>query len=395
MGPVDVLDVVLIVLLLLSVVRGVRLGAAVQVLSFGGFWGGLLIGALIAPRLSRLVQSNTAKVVVVLVVVFGAAALVGGVGRQLGFRAFSFIRRIHLGLADSAIGAGVAAAATLLAAWVVGTMLSTLPFTGLTSQIDQSVILRGVTRALPPAPDIFSRVQQVLTKHGFPQVFAGIAPSLAGPVTTAGPSYVQSAVAAAGRSTVKIVSQGCGEILEGSGFLVAPGLYVTNAHVVAGTTRTHLEFGNDFPEPATIVYFDPNFDLALLRAPTLPGMGPPLTIDPTDVNRGQQAAVLGFPEGGPFNAQPAGVDQLFLAQGRNIYGAGLTSRYVYELTAIVRPGNSGGPLVEANGTVIGVVFSTSATNPDIGYALASPGVLSRVQANESDTTPVGSGACAG
>jgi S1-C subfamily serine protease len=84
-----------------------------------------------------------------------------------------------------------------------------------------------------------------------------------------------------------------------------------------------------------------------------------------------------------------------LAQGRNIYGAGLTSRYVYELTAVVRPGNSGGPLVEANGTVVGVVFSTSATNPQIGYALASPGVLSRVRANESDTTPVGSGACAG
>ncbi|HVA44656.1 MAG TPA: serine protease, partial [Acidimicrobiales bacterium] len=98
--------------------------------------------------------------------------------------------------------------------------------------------------------------------------------------------------------------------------------------------------------------------------------------------------------GGNFNAQPAGVRQLFLAQGRNIYGTGLTNRFVYELQAIVRPGNSGGPLVEPSGLVIGVVFSTSATDPNVGYALASPSVLSRVQSNASDTTPVSTGSCA-
>jgi S1-C subfamily serine protease len=201
-------------------------------------------------------------------------------------------------------------------------------------------------------------------------------------------------VSSAWRSTFKVVSQGCGEILEGSAFLVAPNTYVTNAHVVAGTYSTQLEFENDAPVRARVVYFDPNFDLAILRAPGLAGSGPPLSLDTADVNRGQVGAVLGYPGGGNFDAEPAGVRELFLATGRNIYGTGLTNRYVYELQAKIRPGNSGGPLVEPDGTVIGVVFSTSATDPNVGYALASPSVESRLAANRNDTAPVSTGACA-
>ncbi|MHB1444750.1 MAG: MarP family serine protease [Acidimicrobiales bacterium] len=390
----DVLDIIILVLFVLSLVRGVRLGAAMQVLSFGGFWAGLIIGALIAPSVAGLFSNPVARLVAVLVVVFGCAGLVGTVGRQLGMRAYGFIRRVHLGPPDAAIGAVVAGVATLLVAWAVAGMVKDVPAPQLDRQISDSAVLRQLNDALPPSPQFFSRIEQLLNTHGFPQVFAGLTPTSAGPVRAAGPASVQEAVANAGHSTVKIVSQGCGEILEGSGFLVAPGLYVTNAHVVAGTYSTQLEFQNDTPVKARIVYFDPNFDLALLRAPELPGLGAPLRLDGSDVSRGQVAAVLGYPGGGNFNAQPAGVRQLFLAQGRNIYGTGLTSRYVYELQAVVRPGNSGGPLVEPSGLVIGVVFSTSATNPDIGYALASPSVVSRVQANASDTTPVSTGACA-
>ena len=394
MCPVDLLDIVIIVLLVLSLVRGVRLGAAMQVLSFGGFWIGLVIGALIAPRAAAIFASPFSKLLVVLVVVFGCAGLVGTVGRQLGMRAFQFIRRIHLGPADAAIGALVAGAATLLVAWAVAGMVRDVPAPSLVRQISGSAVLRRLNQTLPASPQLFSRIEQLLNTHGFPQVFANLAPTSAGPVQAAGPASVQEAVANAGHSTVKIVSQGCGEILEGSGFLVAPGLYVTNAHVVAGTYSTQLEFENDVPVKARIVYFDPNFDLALLRAPTLSGLGAPLTIDKSDVSRGQVAAVLGFPGGGNFTAQPAGVRELFLAQGRNIYGTGLTNRFVYELQAQVRPGNSGGPLVEPDGLVIGVVFSTSATDPKVGYALASPTVLSKVQANAGDTASVSTGSCA-
>ena len=158
--------------------------------------------------------------------------------------------------------------------------------------------------------------------------------------------------------------------------MVAPGEVVTNAHVIAGIPRPQVEDGAGF-HPTTVVYFNPSFDLAVLRVSGL--SEPPLTLDPTDVGRGTQAAVLGYPGGGSFTADPAGVMAEFEAEGRDIYGQGLTLRSVYEIQALVRPGNSGGPLVEPNGEVIGVVFSRSTTNADVGYALASPGVLSRVQ----------------
>ncbi len=126
-----------------------------------------------------------------------------------------------------------------------------------------------------------------------------------------------------------------------------------------------------------MVSFDPSYDLAVLRVNDL--SEPALPLDSSTVSRGTQAAVLGYPEGGPFDVVPAGVMDEFQAQGRDIYGQGLTEREVYELQAVVRPGNSGGPLVEPDGEVIGVVFSRSTTNNDVGYALTSPGVLAEVQ----------------
>jgi S1-C subfamily serine protease len=258
--------------------------------------------------------------------------------------------------------------------------------------ITGSAILRRIDSVLPPAPTVFSRIEQLLNTRGLPQVFAGLTPPSLGPVTPAGPPVVRAAIAHAGTSTVKIVSRGCGEILEGSGFVVGPDTIVTNAHVIAGTTSIEVEDTKGV-QPATPIWFDPNFDLAVLRTPG-PLAGHVLTIDPGNVPRGTQAVVLGFPEGGNFDAEPAGVRQQFQAQGRNIYGTGLTVRSVYEVQALVRPGNSGGPLVLSDGTVIGVVFSTSANQADIGYALASPEVLKEVRSAERADTPTGTGSCA-
>ena len=389
----NLIDVALIVLVALSLVRGVRLGAAMQVLSFGGFWLGLLIGAVLAPSVANLFSSKFAQAVAVLVVVFGLAGILGGVGRQLGVRAWHLIRRFHLGPADSGVGAVVAAVATLLAAWIVANMLANTQLGQVTRAINGSAILRRIDQVLPPAPTVFSRIEQLLNTNGLPQVFAGLTPQSAGPVQVAGTPFMRAAIASAGPSTVKIVSQGCGEILEGSGFVVAPNLVVTNAHVIAGTTSIHVE-DSARAQSAVPIWFDPNFDLAVLRTPGAVA-GRPLTIDADNVDRGTQAAVLGYPEGGPFNPQPAGVRDQFNAQGRNIYGTGLTLRSVYEVQALVRPGNSGGPLVLSNGEVIGVVFSTSATQSGIGYALASPQVLKEVQSAERTGAPTGTGACAG
>jgi len=165
---------------------------------------------------------------------------------------------------------------------------------------------------------------------------------------------------------------------------------VTNAHVIAGIPHPVVEVGNNLLQ-TTVLSFDPSFDLAVMRVRGIDG--PPLALDPDKASRGVQAAVLGYPGGGPFEVQPAGVMAEFEAEGRDIYGQGLTVRDVYEIQAIVRPGNSGGPLVQPDGQVIGVVFSRSTTDGDIGYALASPGVLARVTKAENLSHAVGTGPC--
>lgn len=390
-GGFDWIDWVLIALAIVAAVRGLRLGAAVQVLSYGGFWLGLVVGALVAPLAVGQVRSQTGKAAVSLVVVFGVAAVLGAVGRGVGARLWRVLRKVHLAMADAGLGLGVAVVATLLACWLAATILIQGPSSRLAAAIANSRILTTMDRVLPPAPSVFNRIRGFVNTSGLPQVFAGIAPGTAGPVVVASGPAVQRAVQAAGPSMVMVVGQGCGQIQEGSGFVVAPGLVVTNAHVVAGIPDPVVVDRQGGHHPATAVLFDPRFDLSVLRAPGL--TEPALHLDSSDVPRGTQAAVLGYPEGGPFTAVPAGVIQLFDATGPDIYGQGSTLRPVYAIQAQVRPGNSGGPLVEPNGEVVGVVFSKSVSTPDLGYALASPRVATEVGKAEAHPTHSGTGAC--
>ncbi|HEX3947004.1 MAG TPA: MarP family serine protease, partial [Acidimicrobiales bacterium] len=260
----------------------------------------------------------------------------------------------------------------------------------LSSAIQGSDVIKVVDDVMPPPPGLFNHLQTFLNESGFPPVFADIAPPTATPVATPSGSEADRIGAAAEGSTVKVLGEACGYLQEGSGFVVAPGLVVTNAHVVAGETATEIVV-DDLTYPATPVLFDPKFDLAVLR--TRAPLGPPLALDPDEAGRGTQGAVLGYPENGSLVVGPAGVASSLTAQGRDIYNQGSVVRTVYQLDADVQPGNSGGPVVGADGTVIGVVFSRSTVDADVGYALASPAVLARVQQAESRSGPVSAGAC--
>ena len=210
-----------------------------------------------------------------------------------------------------------------------------------------------------------------LSAEGFPPVFAQLAPASAGPVALPGSAQLNQAVAPSGASTVKIVGDGCGQIQEGSGFVVGPGIVVTNAHVVAGIAHPMVQTGTNLL--ATIGRL-----LRPLLRPRRPAgrLGSTRRRWPSIPSRcpeGCRPPCSGIPGAGRSAASPAGVMAEFEAEGRDIYGQGLTVRNVYEIQATVRPGNSGGPLVQPDGEVIGVVFSRSTTNGDIGYALTSPG----------------------
>jgi S1-C subfamily serine protease len=195
----------------------------------------------------------------------------------------------------------------------------------------------------------------------------------------------------AAASTVKIVGVGCGGVLEGSGFVAGPGLVVTNAHVVAGIDGPVVE-DRGGRHPARTVLFDPDLDLAVLRTSGL--AGPALPLETSTVSRGTGGAVLGYPGGGPFRAGPAAVRRSFVAVGRDIYGRRTVPRAVYELEAAVRPGNSGGPVVVPDGRVIGVVFSRSLSQANVGYALVGGDVATRLRTAAARSAAVDTGACA-
>lgn len=387
----DLIDVLLLVAVALSAVRGIQLGASVQLGSYGGFWIGLFLGAIVAPVLVGPIHTPFWRTIASLVILFGTATILAGVGRKIGVRAWRSIRKVHMAPLDSGLGAAIAVVATLLGVWVIAGIAVNSPFTSLSSQVANSKIIRALDRVLPPAPSVFSRVQAFVNSQGFPSVFASLPPQLAGPVGLPDNSEVAQVVKEAAGSTVKIEGVGCGQIQEGSGFVVAPDLVVTNAHVVAGIANPFI-IDSHGQHKATAVLFDPKLDIALLRTQGL--NDPSLSVSTQTTYRDTQAVVLGYPGGGPLTYGPAGVMATFNATGRDIYGQGLTTRLVYEIEAIVRPGNSGGPLLNLNGQVIGVVFSRSTTNPNVGFALASPAVDQEILSGENSTQGVSTGACA-
>ncbi|MHB8594995.1 MAG: CvpA family protein, partial [Acidimicrobiales bacterium] len=152
-----------------------------QVLSFGGFWLGLFIGALLTPPIARHLHGNLSKTVVAAIVVFGMAGLVGGVGRLLGAHFSSLLQRLRLGPVDSAFGVAVAVFATLVATWLVASMLVSSRYTTLDAALQDSRIVRAMDSILPSPPAVFSRVESFLSAEGFPVVFTGLPPQTAGP----------------------------------------------------------------------------------------------------------------------------------------------------------------------------------------------------------------------
>lgn len=383
-------DLVVAVVVIAAIANGIKKGAAVQVLSFGGFWAGFALGSAVAPHLTPLVSGTLTKAVVSISVVFGGGSLMSAVGRFFGFRILGRIRETKLGTADSVAGAGISGVATLLIIWLTATMLSSVPVPEVTSAIHGSRIIRTLDSKLPPAPAAFAQVSRLLNAAGFPDVFAQLEPAPQGDVGLPDDPAVARAVAVAKASTVKIAGFGCGGIKFGSGFVVAPGLVVTNAHVVAGIRKPSVQ-DQAGTHRATPVYFDPQYDLAILRTKRL--RGKPLDLLRGVARRGQGVAVLGYPGGGPFTATPGAVMSSIDALGRDIYSRDLSRRNVYQLQAEVHPGNSGGPFVREDGTVVGVVFSASSFRPNISYALRSDDVARRVDQAAGNTASVDTGPC--
>lgn len=390
LNDVGWIDLVIVVLVVGAAVNGLRLGAMVQILSFVGFWVGLALGVGLALVLARPLGFGWGRVILTLLLCLGLGVAAGTAGGVLGAWGSITLKRMHLGAADAGVGAVIGALSVLLSAWLVAGFIVQAQAGWLTSAVGGSAVLRTVDSVMPPVPSALAEVQSLLSKSGFPSVFAGAVPPAANPAVEPSSTTAKQIAAPALGSVVKMLSPGCGGWVEGTAFVVAPGVLVTNAHVIAGVKSPAVLVGNR-SYAATPVVIEPGLDLAVLR--TDAPLGPALSFDLATAPRGTQGAAVGYPENGPQIATAAAVNGSFTAVGRDIYGGGLVTREVYELTARILPGDSGGPLLSAQGKVLGVIFSRSTIDDRVGYALTAQAIAQSVATGQTLRTAVSTGSC--
>jgi S1-C subfamily serine protease len=386
----NLLDVLLLVLLVVAGYTGYRRGFTLQAFGFGGLLIGLVAGVLVAPLLAGTMNSPAARAGAVALVVLAVAAIGNAAGWFVGMRARTKATS-RFGQADAVAGSAVAVVASLLAIWFLALNLANGPFPALSEEIRGSAVVRSLDAALPEPPSLLAQARRLFNRFGFPDVFAGIPPLPAEPVDPPTQAEARAAVDAAASSTVQVLGNACDLIQEGSGFVAADGYVVTNAHVVAGVDDPEIRTGAGGDESAETVMFDPALDIAVLHVATAPA--PPLPLATEALDSGTPGAVLGFPGGGPLTAHRAAVRRSFLAVGRDIYGRDQVDREVVELQTLVRPGNSGGPFVLADGRVGGVVFAASSSDEDVGYAIAAGEIDDALANAVGRTSEVDTGPC--
>ena len=370
----------------MGVANGFSRGFWLSLAQYLGLLLGVIVGAAAAPPLLDYlgISSPVARPLGgVLVLVIG-----GSLGSSIGFAAGQPIRhriireRVH-SLTDSISGAGLSAAAVLMMCWFLGVTFSNGPSPDLAVLLQRSTVLHALDSVAPRPPGFMTRVQNILANVSFPPVFAGLEPTLPGALPI--PSSVDTpGIKAAAQATVKVVGSGCGGLVTGSGFPIGNGLIVTNAHVVSGTSDHRIQTPAGSVFPATVVFFDPEVDIAILEVPDYSGA----TLQFAKGDRGTGGAVIGYPGGGPERVEPAVVDGAVTAEGRDIYNSGLVTRQIFVLQSIVRPGNSGGPLVDSEGRVLGIVFATSAGDPQQAYALTDQEIAGDLQKGQNSAAEV-------
>ncbi|HET8709403.1 MAG TPA: MarP family serine protease [Candidatus Saccharimonadales bacterium] len=385
-------DIIIIILVISACLRGRELGFVRQLCSTIGFFVGLYLGAaLLQPYTVKLVHSPLSQSLVTIITTLGAAIILLIIGEYLGLHAKRRLQIWKVNRLDVIFGGLLGVVSLLLVVWLSAAILETLPSQTIQREIRYSAIISRLNRMLPPASTVVANLGQLIDPNGFPQVFIGDAPGPPSNVPQPSLGALQAAVDKDSRSVVKIEGQGCGGIVEGSGFVVGTNLIATNAHVVAGIRQPYVLDANG-THTAQPIWFDPDLDFAVLKVNNL--AGDPLVFSNADVHRGTAGAVLGYPGGGNFEADPAAVLDEFTATGRNIYNQGETERDVYEIRAKVVPGNSGGPVIVKDGSVIGIVFAESTKYPHIGYALTNDQVTGEINQARAQDRPVSTGSCA-
>ena len=389
----NLFDVAAILVLLAAVVAGIRTGALPQI---GGISGAVL-GLYVALRATPWLIDSThgleplPRALVVLGAIIGAIVVGEMIGSTIGHAVAGGLGRGMLSGIDRALGGAIGAAQALLIVWLAGGLLAAGAIPGFTRQASESSAVRALDSVLPPPGEVVGEIANALNDSGLPDVFVGLEPIPLSPAESPPTTAQADAIARlAEASTARISSRACTSLISGTGIVIAPGYLVTNAHVVAGASTIRATIGSTIAD-ATPVLFDPDLDVAVLHVPGLGARA--LRFAATDPIGGDLGAALGYAGGGPLVIMPAAVSGSYSATGRDIYGQGRVTRQILELRAGVDPGDSGGPLILEDGTIGGLVFAESRTDPSVGYALTPTEVSVRIAPALGRTAAVGVGAC--
>ena len=387
------LDWFLVVLVLAYAISGYWQGFIAGAFATTGLLLGGLLGIWVAPHLlgdidPALWVSLAALFVVLLCASFGQAVFQYG-----GTRLRDRIKWQPVRALDAVGGAALSVVAVLVVSWALGVAVSGASLPWMSKQVRESTLLGRVDDVMPTrAVTALNSFNDVVGSSFFPRYLEPFAQER---IVDVGPPPGKIGrdpqVRAAAASVVKVRGENaCNRGVEGTGFLYAPGRVMTNAHVVAGVSDPSVFVGDD-EVPATVVLYDEDLDIAVLAVDGVDRAF--LRFDNGGKER-QAAAVLGFPEDGPYDVQAARIRGEQKLRSPDIYGEGTVIREVFSIRSLVRPGNSGGPLVGDDGRVLGVIFAASVTDDDTGYALTAEQVSRPAAKGLTSDTEVSTGPCA-
>ncbi len=389
----NVLDWCLVALVLAYAVSGYWQGFISGAFATGGLLLGGLLGIWVVPKLlgdaaPALWVSLAALFVVLICASFGQAVL-----QYAGTRLRDRITWQPARALDAVGGAALSMVAVLVVSWALGVAVSGASLPWVSKQVRESHVLSRVDDVMPPrAVTALNSFNDVVGSSFFPRYLEPFARER---IIEVGPPPGKIGrdpeVRAAAASVLKVRGENsCNRGVEGTGFLYAPNRLMTNAHVVAGV-RDPAVIVDDQEVPATVVYYNEDLDVAVLA---VDGLNRPYLRFDTGAEERDPGAVLGYPQDGPYDVQAARIRSKQRLRSPDIYGNGTVIREVFSLRSLVRPGNSGGPLVSDHGDVLGVIFAASVTDGDTGYALTAEQVKESAAQGATSDREVSTGRCA-
>jgi V8-like Glu-specific endopeptidase/uncharacterized membrane protein required for colicin V production len=384
-------DILIILILILAVIEGLRIGLLAQVFFIGGFFATLFASGWLFPYIIRFhnpTTRTTINIFLVLIVSFivGYTCMYWGRRIHWSFRLGKLITHQNYKFVETILGSIPSLVAALILIWLLGVMISRMPFVGFSNSVSDSLIIRKLDEILPAVPEVFAEFDRSINPNAQP--FVPIVP-LHQTTFNYSSSEVNKAATSAAASVVRITSFSCNGIVAGSGFVIGKDLVATNAHVIAGSKRPIIKWAGRSYQ-AEPIYFNSNLDIAILLVKNL--NAPALSLAKANVALDSSVAIVGYPDGN-YDVQPGIIRGTRATSSANIYNLGSFNRGVYVIQANIDFGSSGSPVVVSSGQVVGIIFSKSTDSSNTAYALTSNYIYTALKRTSSHQQTVSTGAC--